>query len=97
MKEILKQAFERNQYVKTVFKKFEIDNPFYKKGQMMLIRTAVVRRRKEHPNEILVPSVDVLAKNREEAKITILMDNAEALKKIPKGELRVVCSDFMSV
>ena len=60
----------------------------------MLVRTAVLRRRKEQPDELLVPAEDIVCENPAEAKLTILMDNAEKLKKIPKKELVVVCSDF---
>lgn len=61
----------------------------------MLIRTAVLRIRDNKPDEIVILAKDILGENQEEAKITILMDNAIKLKDIPKKELVVVCSDFI--
>ena len=63
----------------------------------MLIRTAVLRVRENQPDEILIPAQEILVENQAEAKLTILMDNATALKDIPKKELVVVCSDFTRV
>ena len=63
----------------------------------MLIRTAVLRVRENQPDEILISAREILAENQAEAKLTILMNHATALKDIPKKELVVVCSDFTRV
>ena len=63
----------------------------------MLIRTAVLRRQKDKPDELLIKPEDLLVENQDEAKLTILMSHSTELEKIPKKGLVVVCSDFLRV
>ena len=75
----------------------------------MLIRTAILRRRENQPEVLIVKPEDLVVDNQDEARLTILMNHAmddirkrhgedvEYLKDIPKKELVVVCSDFTRV
>ena len=70
----------------------------------MLYRVAVLKRQEGKSDVLVIPAQEIIADSQAEAKIIILMDNAEAawtegqrLRDIPKKELVVVCSDFMNV
>jgi len=73
------------------------------RNQRMLIRTAVLRRRENMPDELVVPAIDIIADSPADAKLIILMDNAKKFRgstgvpPTPMKELVVVCSDFTRV